>query len=47
MEKAACQGLVKILINKYQECCQLFSLKQLITCLNGALLPNIAQYLTK
>ena len=28
---AACQGSVHTLINKYQEFCQLFSLKQLIT----------------
>ena len=28
---AACQGWVHTLINKYQEFCQLFSLKQLIT----------------
>ena len=29
---AACQGPVHTLINKYQEFCQIFSLKQLITC---------------
>ena len=29
---AACQGTVHTLINKYQEFCQIFSLKQLITC---------------
>ena len=29
---AACQGAVHTLINKYQEFCQIFSLKQLITC---------------
>ena len=29
---AACQGPVHILINKDQEFCQIFSLKQLITC---------------
>ena len=29
---AVCQGSVHTLINKYQEFCQLFSLKQLITC---------------
>ena len=29
---AACQGAVRTLINKYQEFCQIFSLKQLITC---------------
>ena len=29
---AACQGWVHTLINKYQEFCQLFSLKQSITC---------------
>ena len=29
---AACQGPVHILINKYQEFCQRFHLKQLITC---------------
>ena len=28
----ACQGPVHTLINKYQEFCQIFSLKQLITC---------------
>ena len=31
-EMAACQGAVHTLINKYQEFCQIFSLKQLITC---------------
>ena len=29
---AACPGPVHVLINKYQEFCQLFSLKQSITC---------------
>ena len=29
---AVCQGAVHTLINKYQEFCQIFSLKQLITC---------------
>ena len=29
---AACQGAVHTLINKYQEFCQIFFLKQLITC---------------
>ena len=29
---AACQGAVHTLINKYQEFCQIFSLKQLIIC---------------
>ena len=29
---AACQGAVHTLINKYQEFCQIFSLKQSITC---------------
>ena len=29
---AACEGPVHILINKYQEFCQIFSLNQLITC---------------
>ena len=29
---AACQRPVHTLINKYQEFCQIFSLKQLITC---------------
>ena len=29
---AVCQGSVHTLINKYQEFCQLFSLKQSITC---------------
>ena len=28
----ACQGPVQTLINTYQEFCQIFSLKQLITC---------------
>ena len=29
---AACQGPVHTLINKYQEFCQIFSLKQFVTC---------------
>ena len=29
---AACQGPVHTFINKYQEFCRIFSLKQLITC---------------
>ena len=29
---APCQGAVHTLINKYHEFCQIFSLKQLITC---------------
>ena len=32
---AACQRPVHTLINKYQEFCQIFSLKQLITCPTG------------
>ena len=32
---AVCQGPVHTLINKYQEFCQIFSLKQLITCPTG------------
>ena len=32
---AACQEPVQTLINKYQEFCHIFSLKQLITCPAG------------
>ena len=37
-EMAACQGPVHTLINKYQEFCQISSLKQLITCPTAPLL---------
>ena len=39
---AACQGPVHTLINKYQEFCQIFSLKQLITCpIRSSLIDHI------
>ena len=37
-EMAARQGPVHTLLNKYQEFCQIFSLKQLITCPTAPLL---------
>ena len=50
---AACPGPVNVLINKYQEFCKVFSLKQLINCpthvtcnassLIENILPNFAE----
>ena len=37
---AACQGPVHTLINKYQELCQIFSLKQLITKVVNEIAPS-------
>ena len=50
---AACQAPVHILICKYQEFCQIFSLKQLITCLtrvtcnDSSLIDHILTNFTK